>query len=54
MIGAVAYAGHMAEAEDQIRAYCGAVRNVPYSKPIILEFPAPSRLRINFARSRRL
>jgi len=33
MIGAVAYAGHMAEAEDQIRGVLRRRRNVPYSKP---------------------
>ena len=33
MIGAVAYPGHMPEAEDQIRAVLRRRRNVPYSKP---------------------
>jgi len=33
MIGAVAYAGHMSEAEDQIRGVLRRRRNVPYSKP---------------------
>src|SRR5438046_2789069 len=33
MIGAVAYPGHMSEAEDQIRGVLRRRRNVPYSKP---------------------
>jgi len=33
LIGAVAYPGHMAEAEDQIRGVLRRRRNVPYSKP---------------------
>ncbi|HYL86692.1 MAG TPA: ABC transporter permease [Candidatus Angelobacter sp.] len=33
LIGAVAYAGHMPEAEDQIRAVLRRRRNVPYTKP---------------------
>ena len=33
MIGAVAYPGHMPEAEDQIRAVLRRRRNVPYDKP---------------------
>lgn len=33
LVGAVAYPGHMAEAEDQIRGVLRRRRNVPYSKP---------------------
>jgi ABC-type antimicrobial peptide transport system permease subunit len=33
LIGAVAYPGHMTEAEDQIRGVLRRRRNVPYSKP---------------------
>ena len=33
LVGAVAYAGHMPEAEDQIRAVLRHRRNVPFNKP---------------------
>jgi len=52
MIGAVAYPGRMSEAEDQIRGVLRRRRNVPYSNPIILEFPAPSRSPISSSNHR--